>query len=58
MTGGQEGARGAADRPVLLRGGRVVDPSQGLDAVGDVLLVGGRVERAAAASSGRWPASR
>jgi dihydroorotase len=34
-------------RPVLLRGGRVLDPSQNLDvAVGDVLLVGGRVEHA------------
>ena len=45
--------RGAASnrredrRPILLRGGRVLDPSQGLDATGDVLLVAGRVERAA-----------
>ncbi|HWV58429.1 MAG TPA: dihydroorotase [Longimicrobiales bacterium] len=31
-------------RPVLIRGGRVVDPSQGIDDVRDVLLVGGRVE--------------
>lgn len=31
-------------RPVLLRGGRVVDPSQRLDEVRDVLLVDGRVE--------------
>jgi dihydroorotase len=31
--------------PLLLRGGRVVDPSQGLDAVLDVLLVDGRVAR-------------
>ena len=30
-------------RPVLLKGGRLVDPSQGLDAVGDLLLVDGRV---------------
>ncbi len=38
----------AADpRPLLLAGGRVVDPSQGLDvAIGDVLLVGGRVAHA------------
>ena len=36
-----------AARPLLLTGGRVLDPSQGLDvAVGDVLLVGGRVEHA------------
>ncbi len=34
-------------RPLLLSGGRVLDPSQGLDlAVGDVLLVDGRVEHA------------
>ena len=33
-------------RPILLRGGRVLDPSQGLDRVGDVLLVGGRIEHA------------
>lgn len=29
--------------PLLLRGGRLVDPSQGLDAVGDLLLVDGQV---------------
>ncbi len=32
-----------SERPIVLRGGRVVDPSQGLDEVGDVLLVDGRV---------------
>ncbi|MBB4635133.1 dihydroorotase [Longimicrobium terrae] len=31
--------------PVLIRGGRVVDPSQRMDAVADVLLVDGRVAR-------------
>ena len=31
-------------RATLLRGGRLVDPSQSLDEVGDVLLSGGRVE--------------
>ena len=30
-------------RPVLLRGGRLIDPSQKLDAVGDLLLVDGKV---------------
>ena len=30
-------------RPLLLRGGRVVDPSQGVDEVRDLLLVGGKV---------------
>jgi dihydroorotase len=32
-------------RPVLIRGGRVVDPSQGVDAVLDLLLADGRVAR-------------
>ena len=32
-------------RPMLIRGGRVVDPSQGIDAVLDLLLSGGRVAR-------------
>ena len=49
-----DGAPGAAPtvtpaqgRPLLLTGGRVLDPSQGLDAAGgDVLLVRGRVEHA------------
>ena len=45
---GAGGGRARDGRPVLLRGGRIVDPSQGLDAVGDVLVAGGRVERAAA----------
>ena len=31
-------------RDLLLRGGRIVDPSQGIDAVGDVLLRNGKVE--------------
>ncbi len=30
-------------RPLLLKGGRVVDPSQGMDARGDVLLQDGRI---------------
>ena len=34
-----------SERPVLLRGGRVVDPSQGIDGVRDLLLVDGRVAR-------------
>jgi dihydroorotase len=37
----------AERRPILLTGGRVLDPSQQLDlAVGDVLLVDGRIEHA------------
>lgn len=31
-------------RDLLLKGGRIVDPSQGMDSVGDVLLRGGKVE--------------
>jgi dihydroorotase-like cyclic amidohydrolase len=42
QAGQRRSTRGAA------RGGRVVDPSQGLDATGDVLIVNGRIERAAA----------
>jgi dihydroorotase len=34
----------ATRRPILLRQGRLVDPSQGIDAVGDLLLREGRVE--------------
>lgn len=34
------------DRPILLRGGRVLDPSSTLDQVGDVLLVNGVIEHA------------
>lgn len=33
----------AQARDLLLRGGRIIDPSQGMDAVGDVLLRDGRV---------------
>ena len=35
---------GSDREPLFLRGGRVVDPSQGLDGVADVLLLEGRVE--------------
>ena len=34
--------------PVLLRGGRIIDPSSGIDQVGDVFLSGGKVEHAGA----------
>ncbi len=38
-------ARGQRPEPtLLLRGGRVLDPSQGLDDIGDVLIVDGKVE--------------
>jgi dihydroorotase len=33
---------------LLLRGGRIVDPSQGLDAIGDVLIEGDKVEHSGA----------
>jgi dihydroorotase len=32
-----------AARSLLLRGGRLVDPSQGLDAIGDLLMTGGSI---------------
>ena len=35
---------GSTREPLLLRGGRVVDPSQDLDGIADVLLLEGRVE--------------
>jgi dihydroorotase len=35
--------RGTAHKHVLLRGGRLVDPSVGLDEVGDLLLTGGTI---------------
>ncbi|HVT41262.1 MAG TPA: dihydroorotase [Gemmatimonadaceae bacterium] len=31
-------------RPILLTGGRLLDPSSGLDAAGDLLIQGGRIE--------------
>jgi dihydroorotase len=34
-------------RPLLLKGGRVLDPSRGIDEVGDVLIVDGKIESAA-----------
>ena len=33
-------------RPILLRGGRIVDPSRNIDEPGDVLIVDGRIESA------------
>ncbi len=45
--GGREGGgkrSEAMSRPILLRGGRVIDPSRGSDGVADVLLQGGRIE--------------
>ncbi len=38
--------------PLLLRGGRIVDPSQGMDGVGDVLIVDGRVAAVGGAIAG------
>lgn len=34
----------SAEQPMVLKGGRIVDPSQGLDIVGDVLMRDGRIE--------------
>ncbi|NBX24800.1 MAG: dihydroorotase, partial [Planctomycetes bacterium] len=38
----------ADHEPILIRGGRVLDPVRSLDVVGDVLLRGDRVERISA----------
>lgn len=48
MTDGQKsGVKGQSEPPtLLLRGGRILDPSQGLDAVGDVLVIDGKIEHA------------
>ena len=35
-----------SDRPIVLRGGRIIDPSRNIDAIGDVLISGGRIESA------------
>jgi dihydroorotase len=35
-------------RPVVLKGGRIIDPSQGLDLIGDVVLIEGKVDHAGA----------
>ena len=41
---GRGSAHAADGRPILLRGGRVVDPSQRMDDAGDLLIVDGEVE--------------
>jgi dihydroorotase len=35
----------SAQRPLLLRGGRIMDPSRGVDAVGDLLIIDGVIAR-------------
>src|SRR5215216_4005096 len=42
--------RNEGPRPVVLRGGRLLDPSQNLDATGDLVLAGGKVENFGRAS--------
>jgi len=41
------GVRGAAADPglVVVRGGRVIDPSRGFDAVADVVIADGKIVR-------------
>lgn len=36
----------ASERPILLRGGRILDPSRGVDEVADLLISDGRIESA------------
>ncbi|HLE81083.1 MAG TPA: dihydroorotase, partial [Dehalococcoidia bacterium] len=33
----------STNKPILIKGGRILDPGQGLDVVGDLLLQGGVV---------------
>lgn len=48
MSGGRlSGPTSAEGRRMILRGGRVVDPANGVDAVADVALAGGRIEAVA-----------
>jgi dihydroorotase len=39
-------------KPLVLRGGRVLDPSRGVDAVGDVLIMDGMIEHSGSAVAG------
>jgi dihydroorotase len=39
-------------RPLILRGGRLLDPSSGIDMIGDVLIEDGRIRETAAAIDG------
>ena len=43
----------AVDRPVLFTGARIVDPSRDLDAVGDLLIVDGRIAAAGPQARGQ-----
>ena len=47
LRSGQAGNRDSNVRHVVLRGGRVLDPSQNLDEVGDLVVVDGKVESVA-----------
>jgi dihydroorotase len=42
--------QGNGGRPILLRGGRLLDPSQGLDETGDLLVSGGEIVNCGAAN--------
>ena len=44
MSAAERGTRGSVVRHTVLRGGRVVDPSQNVDAVGDLVLSDGVIE--------------
>ena len=43
-AGSGSGPLGSGVRHIVLRGGRVIDPSQSLDAVGDLVLSDGAIE--------------
>ena len=46
--------RGSASGRVVLRGGRVVDPSQRIDATGDLVLAGGKIESFETAAGAKY----
>lgn len=45
-SGPRRPAGGPGERPLLLRGGRLLDPSTGLDGAGDLLVSGGQIAEA------------
>ncbi|MDP2480355.1 MAG: dihydroorotase [Candidatus Palauibacterales bacterium] len=46
MSAAPRPAGGPGGRPVLLKGGRLLDPSRDVDGIGDLLVVDGRIEAA------------
>src|SRR5205085_6563665 len=47
---GQQGGAGMKGKTLVLKGGRVIDPANGVDGVHDVVIADGKIERVAAAA--------